>query len=45
MASEGETNGNLQAHTDSYTRFIWWLKTGTIASAIVAALAILAITR
>lgn len=45
MAGNGETNGDLNAHRESYDGFIWWLKTGMIATAIVAALVIFLITR
>jgi hypothetical protein len=45
MAGNGETNGDLNAHTDSYARFIWWLKFGSIATALITALVIFLITR
>jgi hypothetical protein len=45
MAGEGETNGDFEAHRESYDRFMWWLKTGTIATAIVTGLVIFVITR
>jgi len=45
MAGEGDTNGDFKAHRESYDRFMWWLKTGTIATAIVTALVIFVITR
>ena len=45
MAGNGETNGDLNAHTESYTRFIWWLKFGSVATALVTALVIFLITR
>lgn len=45
MAGNGDTNGDLGAHRESYDRFIWWLKAGTIGSALVTALVIFLITR
>jgi hypothetical protein len=45
MAGNGEANGNLKAHQESYDRFIWWLKTGTILSAITTALVIFLLTQ
>jgi hypothetical protein len=45
MAGNGDTNGDLAAHSESYGRFIWWLKVGMIASSLVAALVIFLITR
>jgi len=41
----GDTNGNLQAHGESYARFIGWLKVGSIVVALVVALVIFLITR
>jgi hypothetical protein len=45
MAGNGEINGDLNAHTESYTRFIWWLKFGSIATALITTLVIFLITR
>jgi Bacterial aa3 type cytochrome c oxidase subunit IV len=45
MAGDGETNGDLKAHAESYDRFIGWLKFGAIATALVTALVIFLITR
>ncbi len=45
MAGNSETNGDLNAHTESYARFIWWLKFGSIATALITALVIFLITR
>ena len=45
MAGNGETNGDLNAHTESYARFIWWLKFGSIAAAAVAIFVIVLIAR
>ena len=45
MAGNGETNGDLRAHEESYASFMGWFKFGTIAVAIIAALVIFAITR
>jgi hypothetical protein len=45
MAGNGETNGDLKAHREGYDNFIWWVKFGTIASAIIAALVIFLISR
>jgi hypothetical protein len=45
MAGNSDTNGDLNAHTESYTRFIWWLKFGSIATALIVALVIFLITR
>ncbi|MFM9977598.1 MAG: hypothetical protein ACKVOP_06080 [Sphingomonadaceae bacterium] len=45
MAGEGEANGNLKEHRESYDRFMWWLKTGTIVSAFVTAVTLFVITR
>jgi Bacterial aa3 type cytochrome c oxidase subunit IV len=44
MAGNGETNGDLKAHQDSYEGFIGWLKFGTIATAIITAIVIYIIT-
>jgi hypothetical protein len=45
MAGNGETNGDRIAHRDSYDRFIWWLKTGTVGTVLVVTLVIFLITR
>lgn len=46
MASEVETGGNdMPAHAESYTRFLWWLKFGTIASFLTGALVVFLISR
>ena len=45
MAGNGETKGDLNAHTESYTRFIWWLKFGSIATVVITVLVIFLITR
>lgn len=45
MAGNGDTSGDLNAHTESYVRFIWWLKFGSIATALITALVIFLITR
>ena len=45
MAGNGETNGNLNAHTESYQRFIWWLKFGSIATVAIVIFVIALITR
>ncbi len=45
MTGNGDTNGDLSAHSESYDRFIWWLKFGVVATAIVTALVIFLITR
>jgi Bacterial aa3 type cytochrome c oxidase subunit IV len=45
MAGNGETNGDLKAHSESYDRFIGWLKFGALATAIVVAIVIFLITR
>ena len=45
MAGNGETNGDLNAHTVSYTRFIWWLKFGSIATVVIVIFVIALITR
>jgi Bacterial aa3 type cytochrome c oxidase subunit IV len=45
MAGNGETNGEIKAHAESYERFIGWLKFGALATAIVTALVIFLITR
>ena len=47
MTGEDITTGrdDLPAHVDGYSRFLFWLKFGTIASALVAALVIFLITR
>lgn len=45
MAGNGDTNGNLDAHSESYGRFIGWLKIGSIVAAIVVALVLFLITR
>ncbi len=45
MAGNGETSSDLNAHTESYTRFIWWLKFGSIATAAVVIFVIALITQ
>jgi hypothetical protein len=45
MAGSGEINDERIAHGDSYVRFIWWLKFGSIATALIVALVIFLITR
>ena len=45
MAGNGKTNGDLSAHTESYVRFIWWLKFGSVATVLITALVIFLITR
>jgi hypothetical protein len=45
MAGNGETNGDIKAHAESYERFIGWVKFGALASAVVAALVIFLISR
>jgi hypothetical protein len=45
MAGNSEINGDLNAHTESYVRFIWWLKFGSVATVLVVALVIFLITR
>jgi hypothetical protein len=44
MAGNGETNGDLKAHTESYERFLGWLKFGAIATVIITAIVIYVIT-
>lgn len=44
MAGNGETNTDLKAHTESFQRFIWWLKFGSIATAAVVIFVIALIT-
>lgn len=44
MAGNGDTNGDLRTHQQSYERFIGWLKFGSIATAIVTAFVIYIIT-
>ena len=45
MAGNDEINGDRIAHGDSYVRFIWWLKFGTIATVLTTAVVIFLITR
>lgn len=47
MSGDHITTGSedFPAHVDGYSRFLFWLKFGTIASALVAALVIFLITR
>ncbi|HTI31704.1 MAG TPA: hypothetical protein VL405_06195 [Sphingomonas sp.] len=47
MSSDHITTGaeDFPAHVDGYSRFLFWLKTGTIASVIAAAVVIFLITR
>ena len=45
MARNGETNGDLKAHNESYLRFLGWLKFGTIGTVLITALVIFLITR
>jgi hypothetical protein len=47
MAGEDIVTGNedFPAHVAGYNGFLWWLKFGTIASALVAVLVIFLITR
>ncbi len=47
MSVDNITTGSedLPAHVEGYGRFLFWLKFGTIASALVAALVIFLITR
>jgi Bacterial aa3 type cytochrome c oxidase subunit IV len=44
MAGNGETNGDIKTHQQSYERFLGWLKFGTIASVIITAIVIYVIT-
>jgi Bacterial aa3 type cytochrome c oxidase subunit IV len=45
MAGNGETNGDIKAHAESYERFIGWVKFGALASAIVVAIVVFLISR
>lgn len=45
MAGTSETNGDLTAHTDSYLRFLGWLKFGMIAVGLIAVLVVFLISR
>jgi hypothetical protein len=45
MAGNGDTKGDVNAHTESYARFIWWLKAGSIATVAVVIFVIALITR
>ena len=45
MAADTDPAHEISAHSESYDRFIGWLKIGAIASAVVAAFVIFLITR
>lgn len=47
MSGDNITTGqeDFPAHVDGYSRFLFWLKFGTIASAVTAAVVIFLITR
>ncbi|CAM3157673.1 hypothetical protein SPAN111604_07295 [Sphingomonas antarctica] len=47
MSGDNVTTGSedFPAHVAGYSRFLFWLKFGTIGSALVAALVIFLITR
>ncbi len=44
MAGNGETNGDMNAHQQSYEGFLGWLKFGAIATVIITAIVIYVIT-
>lgn len=44
MASEGQLDGELQAHAKSYSAFSAMMKWGTIVSFVVAAIVVLIIS-
>ena len=45
MTADGNPSGDISAHSESYERFLGWLKIGAIASAITATLVVFLITR
>ena len=45
MAGSNDTNGDLTAHHESFARFMWWLKFGTVATIVVVAFVIFLLTR
>ena len=45
MAGNGETNGDLKAHEQSYEGFLGWLKFGMIGAALIVALVVFLLTR
>lgn len=46
MVIDSEPSGNdLPAHSESYSGFIWWLKTGTVIAAVVTFVVVLIIAR
>lgn len=45
MAVDGNGDGKITAHVESYNRFLGWLKWGTIAATIVTVAVLLIITR
>jgi nitroimidazol reductase NimA-like FMN-containing flavoprotein (pyridoxamine 5'-phosphate oxidase superfamily) len=44
MAAEGDTNGDLQAHVNSYGRFIDMMKYGAVICLVVAFIVMLVIS-
>lgn len=45
MAVDGNGDGKITEHVESYNRFLGWLKGGTIAAAVVTVVVLLIIAR